>query len=118
MSNDPCPSCGHQKAILVADSCVSCGHQLRRVFEGDFTSKQYDNALEVTLAGGYDMFFDNFDSCHRVFLCHDCAHRLCDALPWLANLIQPEHSHAHTAEFWAAHPDHDGWDKSANQGRT
>lgn len=104
MSNDPCPSCGHQKAVFAADCCVSCGYELRRVFESDFTSKQYDNALEVTLAGGYGMFFDSIDSGHRVFLCHDCAHGLCDALPWLANLIRPEHSHAHTAEFRARAP--------------
>jgi hypothetical protein len=31
---------------------------------------------------------------------------------------QPEHSHAHTAQFWAAHPDHEGWDKPANLHRT
>ena len=118
MSNDPCPSCGHQKVIVIPDRCVSCGHELTRVSEGDFTSKRYDNALEVTLTGGYGMFFDNIDADHHVFLCHDCAHRLCDALPWLANLIQPEHSHAHTAQFWAAHPDHEGWDKPANLHRT
>jgi len=36
------------------------------------------------------MFFDNIDGDHHVFLCHDCAHNLCDATPWLARLIQPE----------------------------
>lgn len=59
MTNGPCPSCGHQKAIVSPDCCVSCGHELTRVFDGDFTSKQYANALEVSLAGGYGTFFDN-----------------------------------------------------------
>lgn len=96
------------------DCCTSCGVELTRVF--DDVSQQYDNALEVIFSGGYSMFFDDGD--RRVFLCHDCAHELCDMLPWLAQLIQPQHSHAHLSEYWEAHPEHDGWDKpSAEQGK-
>ncbi|WP_459973285.1 hypothetical protein [Mycobacterium sp. MUNTM1] len=114
MSNDPCPSCDHPKVRAIPDSCIDCGRELTQVFEGDVTSRQYRNALGMTLTGGYGMFFDDTDPVHRIFLCHDCAHGLCDALPWLANLVEPERSHLHTAQFWAAHPDHEGCDKPAN----
>jgi hypothetical protein len=87
-------------------------------FEGDAASQQYGSALGVTFTGGYGRFFDDTDPFQRVFLCHDCARRLCDALPWQANLIQPERSHVHTAQFWAAHPDHEGWHKPADFHRT
>jgi hypothetical protein len=93
--------------------CVNCGGALKRVFD-DYPNEQYDNALEITISGGYRMFFDNVDGGDRhVLLCHDCAHEACDALPWLAHLIRPQDSHAHTAEYWIAHPEHAGRDKSA-----
>ncbi len=92
--------------------CTSCRAMLTPVFD-DHPNHQYYNALEVTIAGGYGMFFDNIDGDLHVFLCHDCAHESCDALPWLTQLIHPQNSHGHSAEYWAAHPDHAGWDKSA-----
>ena len=97
----------------VNDSCINCDVELELVFpefakEG---SRQYDNALEICLGGGYSMFFDNIDGDYRVFLCHDCAHQACEALPWLDRLIRPLNSHAHTQQFWDANPDHEGWDK-------
>jgi hypothetical protein len=79
----------------------------------DHPNQRYHNALEVIISGGYGMFFDNIDGDPHVFLCHDCAHESCCALPWLAQLIHPQNSHGHTAEYWTAHPDHAGWDKSA-----
>lgn len=103
----PCPHCG-KFDIPPCDRCMDCGVELTRVFP-EHPAKQYDNALEITLSGGYGMFFDNID--HHVFLCHDCAHRACVVLPWLTKLFQPEHSHAHTAEFWEYNNGHLGWDK-------
>lgn len=76
----------------------------------DNAGQQYDNALDVTLSGGYGMFFDNIDGNHKVFLCHDCAHRACLVLPWLNKLLQPESSHSHRAEFWESNNGHRGWD--------
>ena len=43
-------------------------------------------------------------------ICHDCAHEACEALPWMARLLNPVHSHAHRQEYHDAHPDHVGWD--------
>jgi hypothetical protein len=92
--------------------CVNCGGALKPVFD-DYPNEQYDNALEVTISGGYRMFFDNIDGERRVLLCHDCAHEACEALPWPAQLIQPHDSHAHTAQYRIAHPELADQDKSA-----
>lgn len=105
-----CETCGEQKAEKPRDYCADCGTELGRVF-ADLGNRQYDNALELAVGGGYGMFFDNIDGDHNVFLCHDCAHKACGALPWLGRLIQPEKSHAHTAEFWEFNNGHLGWDK-------
>lgn len=110
MPTDPCPTCGHVTPFRVPDLCISCQKELTRVFE-EHANRQYDNALEITLSGGYGMFFDNIDGDHHAFLCHDCAHTACNTLPWLRVLIRPERSHSHRAEYWAANPDHEGWDK-------
>lgn len=45
-------------------------------------------------------------------ICHECAHASCEALPWLARLIEPERSHAHPhdqVERLRAEG-HKGWD--------
>lgn len=81
-------------------ACVSCAIRLDPVFPGAEEYGQYDNALQIELLGGYGMFFDNIeDGNHRVFLCHDCAHQACEALPWLGELIQPEKSHVHREDM-------------------
>lgn len=84
--NQPCPSCGHQVPVPV-DCCISCGGELRRVFDGDFTSRQYAGALEVILEGGYGQYFDNIDGNHHVFLCAGCADTLCEQHAWLKELF-------------------------------
>jgi hypothetical protein len=72
----------------------------------------HENALEIEFSGGYGMFIDPFPSGgYKVWLCHECAHASCEALPWLNKLIDPPHAHSHTQEFWGTHPDHVGWDK-------
>ncbi len=89
------------------DRCIACGVELKPVF--DRTSRQYHNALDITLNGGFGEFFDN--GSHNVFLCHDCAHLACLNLPWLDKLINPARSHGHTAEFWEFNNGHLGRDK-------
>jgi hypothetical protein len=90
---------------------VSCGAELVPVFpDSHDLDVQYDNALEVSLSGGYGMFFDNIDGDHHVLLCHDCAHVACLNLPWLDRLLRPDFSHAHSAEFWRFNRGHLGWD--------
>lgn len=112
--NDLCGECGQPKPAEPHDTCVDCGAELRFVFDGNNPqdSRQYNNALPVTLTGGYGMFFDDIDTGDRTFfLCHECAHRLCEQIPWLGQLIDPLKSHSHRPEYWAANPDHEGWDK-------
>jgi ribosomal protein L32 len=84
-----CPSCGQQKTIW-HDCCANCGAELTHVF--DTGNRQYVDALEVILSGGYGMFFDNIDGDHRVFLCCDCAQKLCEAYPWIDRLVGRGHS--------------------------
>lgn len=100
-------------------SCADCGGDLEPVFPDMDTDYQFDNALWISFQGGYAMFMDPMGTPkgpmgvggYQAVLCHGCAHALCEAHPWVDALIQPLRSHAHTLEFWAAHPDHDGWDK-------
>lgn len=47
---------------------------------------------------------------YEAVICHDCAHSLCAAFPWLDKLIQPYRSHSHRQEYIDANPDHPGWD--------
>ncbi len=67
------------------------------------------------------MFTDNMDVAYggaprildpkpdeEASICHECAHELCDAVPWIASLLRPLHSHSHRCdEDWT---DHEGWD--------
>ena len=47
---------------------------------------------------------------YEAVICHECAHALFDAVPWLKRLIDPHNSHAHRTAWKDAHPDHYGWD--------
>jgi len=66
MPDNPCPTCGHEQPPVVHDNCVSCGVELVDVFNNP-SCRQYSEALEVKLLGGYGMFFDTIvgDSVHR-----------------------------------------------------
>ena len=91
---------------------------------------EFDNALWIKFNGGYgqfvevdhyqdwppeyDLFRQNEDGSWHcgegIRICHDCAHQLCEAVPWIGKLINPYNSHAHTLEYVQNHPDHFGWD--------
>lgn len=95
--------------------CRACGGELVPAMNRD-TDYQFDNALWVTFDGGYSMFIDPVDAEDRdrmrVVLCHDCAHELCEQVRWIAELLDPERSHAHRSE---QHDElvaagHRGWD--------
>lgn len=104
-------------------NCVSCSMELKSDSVDPTTEYQFDNALWIGFFGGYGMFVDDIDTefgykspmlkgaAEEAVLCHDCAHQLCETVPWIKKLLRPERSHAHTQEFWAANPDHEGWDK-------
>jgi len=148
--------------------CYACNAELEP--DGPDTDYQYDNALWITLDGGYGMFVesesfmlvgdfwrslpeprrraamldwyeslsfeydpDSIDiestpmplpeslqqewsewfEAHRkdkVVICHDCAHEMCEKLPWMKRLINPHKSHSHKTAWKEAHPEHFGWD--------
>jgi hypothetical protein len=98
--------------------CKACEKELKPEFARDDTKYQFDNALWLGFFGGYGMFVDDLESeattlngaAYDAVLCHDCAHDLCEANPWMKKLLRPTESHSHTAEFWAKHPNHEGWD--------
>lgn len=104
--------------------CVSCEKELAPESGNSETEYQFDNALWVGFFGGYGMFVDDIETeygyskpmlagaAHEAVLCHDCAHKLCEANPWIEKLLQPARSHAHTQEYWDKHPYHEGWDTS------
>ena len=46
----------------------------------------------------------------RVVICHECAHDLCDKVPWIKEWLDPHRSHSHRTDYVEAHPDHWGWD--------
>ena len=100
--------------------CTSCGVELTPEFPNDenTTTYQFNNALWIGFHGGYGMFVDNLghngvlgETDYEAVICHDCAHKLCEQVPWIDKLIQPFHSHSHKKSFWEKHPEHEGWDK-------
>lgn len=98
-------------------SCICCHepHQVSVVASGSRTLSQLDNVLSL------DRWEDRLhvppsmphrlESLETADLCHDCAHRWCEQVPEVGVLLEPERSHAHTAAFWEADPDHPGWDR-------
>lgn len=84
----------------IINHCTACGKKLEPEFSGpdfDPASEQWDNALEIQFNGGYGMFIDPFDRQYRAIICHECAHDLCDKVPWIGRLLDPSNSHSHSA---------------------
>lgn len=108
-------------------NCYACGIELQPESPEDETDYQFDNALLIGFFGGYGMFVESKDyagektsdiieeASKEAFICHKCAHDLCDKIDWIKNLIDPYHSHSHTQDFWETHPDHDGWDNPSRK---
>lgn len=96
---------------------TGCGNELVPEANMD-TEYQFDNALHIQFNGGYGMFIDPmFDKPPSTFICHECAHALCDALPWICELLNPHSSHSHKMTYVEAHPDHYGWDYDSRKER-
>lgn len=55
------------------------------------------------------------DNVSRVVICHECAHQLCDTVPWVEKLLNSHSSHAHKTSYIEANPDHSGWDLDRRQ---
>ena len=83
-------------------TCDSCGATLEKVFE-EHDALQYDNALHIRFDGGYGEFVDapfmpgGPDSLYNI-ICHDCAHALCEAFPWVKATLRPDRSHTHRVD--------------------
>lgn len=97
-------------------NCYACGKALEPVAITDNTTYQLDNALWLTFSGGYGMFIESFgdglvepeSSQDHVVICHECAHALCAAVPWIGKLLDPLNSHSHKQGVdWTGHS---GWD--------
>lgn len=93
-------------------NCVACGKNLINVFENVDQYEQYNNALWVEFTGGYGEFVDVLvtPNPYQAVICHECAHDLCDKIPWIGKLIDPHNSHTHTEEYKRTNPGHYGWD--------
>jgi len=87
--------------------CVNCSKLLEPVWgpNGVVTKYQFNDALWVGFFGGYGMFVDNMvpdappilgNADYEAVLCHECAHELCDKVPWVKKLLEPETAHPHT----------------------
>lgn len=94
-------------------NCHSCKSKLVSATNDPDTQYQFDNALWIHFEGGYGMFVDDVEAeltgslpRHRVVICHECAHSLCDAISWIKELLEPHSSHSHTVEYEKTHPDH------------
>ena len=109
------PSSGESSSPPVT-LCQVCEKALEPLFD-DETKYQFDNALWIGFFGGYSMFVDEIGEGDdrlpgapyaAAVLCHECAHTLCDEHPWIAALLKPETSHAHSYhKDWTGHS---GWD--------
>lgn len=81
-------------------TCDACGKTLEEVWAGTDKYLQYDNALHVRFDGGYGEFVDNYGTVEErdryySIICHECAHDLCEKVPWIKAMIDPQHSHTH-----------------------
>lgn len=101
--------------------CYACKKSLQPVFpDGNPDIDQYENALFVEFTGGYGEFVDVMDdpNPYKAVICHECAHTLCNAVPWINKLIDPANSHSHSAEYIKTNLHHFGWDYSYSAGHS
>jgi hypothetical protein len=107
--------------------CYACGSDLEPEYGSEaeaLAHEQWNNALVIVLEGGYAMFIDPIVEDgeavdpqrgilqkvgeYKIVICHECAHALCETVPWLEKLIDPLNSHAH--RVGRDYGDHKGWD--------
>lgn len=73
--------------VVTAVSCTNCQVALTPVLgewgDGDQRGIQPLGALEITLHGGYGMFFDDEYSPLTVYFCEQCARQLMSQFPGL-----------------------------------
>lgn len=47
---------------------------------------------------------------YECVICHECAHKLWEAAPWLSKLFPARMGHTHKKGYLEAHPEHDAWE--------
>lgn len=81
-------------------------------YDGEINDEMTDGTggcpmpLPTSLRDEWEDWFDIHRD-DRVVICHECAHAACEALPWLARLIDPQGSHSHRISYLEAHPMHE-----------
>jgi len=78
--------------------CSNCNEYMPPVFEelnrDGSINEQRDNALEVTLSGGYSMFVDDWERGPlKLIICHDCSVKLSELFPVVALWANNGHPH-------------------------
>ena len=75
--------------------CDGCEAELQHAMgehgtdhDGYWRNLQANDALEITLEGGYGMYFDPFQRPDPILLCKTCADRLCEEWPAFKRLIE------------------------------
>jgi hypothetical protein len=93
-----CDVCGKTLEAVFPERCPidGCG-ELPEDHRHPPKYLQYDNALHVRFDGGYGEFVDNYEGGDRYYsiICHECAHDLCERVPWIKDVLRPERSHTH-----------------------
>ena len=64
--------------VIVEATCDNCQAKLEPVFPDPGMMAQFQQALEVTISGGYGEFIDGMA---RLYLCQACAIKLGEAFP-------------------------------------
>lgn len=93
-------------------NCYAC-HALLRPDHANYGEDfQLENALWVEFKGAYGMFTESrgYGGPDPAVICHECAHDLCDKIPWALQLLNPHNSHSHRTDYVESHPGHFGWD--------
>jgi len=103
-------------------NCFACRQPLKPVFPDMHQrgASQYENALRISFDGSYEMFIDPpfmfidedeyidpdeftkkgmLEDPLSLIICHDCAHDLCNKVPWIKDLLDAENAHSHSANF-------------------
>ncbi len=78
-----------QKTVTVIDEakCDSCNKKLKSVFNvNDVDDFQFEDAIEISLVGGYGMYFDS--SNYRFFFCKTCSDRLLELFPCFKTILK------------------------------
>lgn len=94
-----CQKCASDPAWFCAD-CGKNLYEFNPAYPAVEPHVAYDS-LYLRVEGGYGMFFDtDFDThpdVYGFYLCHECAHALCDHYPWLKKLLRNGHFHGFDA---------------------